>query len=127
MSHDHLSSGYGALNAGPDADPPAGGQRTSAFLSLALGLLGALGGGVLGTATQWLFFTNDSAFGGVPEAYAVVSGAVPALFGVVAVVLGLRARGSDDALDAPLGTVGAVLGIVAVVGGVVQAIALLQQ
>ena len=127
MSHDDLSQRYDELNAGPDADLPTGTQRTAAFLSLALGILGALGGGVLGSATQWLFYTNDSAFGAVPEAYAVVSGAVPALLGLVAVALGLRARAGDDALDAPLGTVGAVLGIVAVVGGIVQAIALLQQ
>lgn len=110
--------------AGGQLDPQRG--RFLAFLALALGVLGALGGGIVGTALQWLVYTIAD-LSPADEVAAVVLGGVPVLLGVAAVVLGLQAGRSTDDLDAPVGRVGAVLGGVAVVGGVLYAIALLAQ
>ncbi|WP_248583437.1 hypothetical protein [Nocardioides sp. InS609-2] len=101
-------------------------QRFNAFLALALGVLGALGGGVVGTAAQWLVYASDSS--SYPnDLFTIVMGGVPVLIGAAALVLGLQAAALRDPLNAPIGKVGAVLGAVAVVGGVLYAIALLHQ
>ncbi len=52
-------------------------------------------------------------------------GVIPAIFGAVAIALGIQAAATRDPLDAPMGKVGAVLGAIAVVGGVLYAVALL--
>lgn len=102
-------------------------QRFSAFLALALGILGALGGGIVGTAVQWLSFTMaGTAATSYPDGiFPFLMGGVPVLIGAVAIVLGMQAAALRDPLNAPIGKVGAVLGAVAVVGGVLYAIALL--
>ena len=105
---------------------PAQRQRFNAFLALALGVLGALGGGVVGTAVQWLSFTAAASGATSYPAgiFPFLMGGVPVLIGAVAIVLGLQAAALRDPLNAPIGKVGAVLGAVAVVGGVLYAIAL---
>ncbi|WP_426245725.1 hypothetical protein [Nocardioides sp. LHG3406-4] len=119
MSDDrYVSTPTGAV----DADGQR--QRFTAFLALALGILGALGGGVVGTAVQWLSFSVAQT--SYPDGiFAVLMGGVPVIFGVVAIVLGMQASAARDPLDAPIGRVGATLGAVAVVGGVLYVVALL--
>ena len=110
MSEDH-PNGPATADVTPD--------RTRAFVALALGLVGATGGGALATGLQWLSYSlmdGDYFY----EALALMSLA----FGAAALWLAAGVR-STDPVAVPAQRAAQVLGVVAVVGGLLTALAAL--
>ena len=98
---------------------------TSGILSFALGLTGALGGGLLANAFQYWAFDLarlNTTSGNLLQAMS----AVPSiLLGIVAIVLGLVAARSSHTLASATGKAGAIIGILAVVGGCLWGVSML--
>ncbi|MGH3348696.1 MAG: hypothetical protein ACRDO4_17080 [Nocardioides sp.] len=87
-------------------------ERTRAFVAVALGLVGAMGGGAIGTGLQWLSF---SLFDG--DFFQEFIGLVALGFGAASLWLAAGVRSSDP-VAVPARRAAQVLGVVAVVGGV---------
>ncbi|WP_101523314.1 hypothetical protein [Nocardioides houyundeii] len=99
-------------------------DRTRAFVAVAVGLVGALGGGSLSNALSALFssrFLSDVMTEG-RLVWMVPLGMLPALIGLVAVMLAVPLRRSPDPLTVPLATTAVVLGSLALAGGLVVAV-----
>ena len=98
---------------------------TMGILSFALGLAGVLGGGNLSTAFQYwsIGLTRNAMNNG--NLLQAVSALPPTLLGIIALVLGLVAARSSDPLASATGKAGAVTGVLAVIGGVMMAMAIL--
>jgi hypothetical protein len=106
---EHHPSGPAAADVTP--------ERTRAFTALALGLVGAMGGGALATGLQWLSF---SLFDG--DFVYEVAGLISLAFGAAALWLAAGVR-STDPVAAPAQRAAQVLGVVAVVGGLLTVLA----
>lgn len=96
-------------------------QRSRAFVALALGLLGALGGGVVAHTIQSIALLDGLGLGGTDYLVVVLlQGLSAAALGGGAIVL---ARGVTalDAVATPAARAAVVLGVIAVAGGLVTA------
>jgi hypothetical protein len=102
MSDDHST---GATPADPTP------ERVRAFQAMALGLVGALGGGTIATGIQWLFVSRDA--GHIVQNFL---GLVPLALGVAAFWMVNELR-SADPVAVPVARAAQVLAAVAVVGG----------
>lgn len=106
----------------PGAPPTSGPQdRADLFRGLAaltLGLAALLGGGVLGTASQWLLLSAEGSAGTLDDLFSGLAWAAPSLVGGVAAVLlgGAAARSRHD-VAAASARVGVLLGVLALAGG----------
>lgn len=103
MSDDHTT---GTTPGGPVR------ERSRAFQALALGLVGAMGGGTIATGLQWLFVS-----GGAGDVVQNVLGLIPVAFGAAAFWMVNELR-STDPVAVPVARAAQVLAAVAVLGGV---------
>lgn len=119
---DHLQ--VGAEERGTDQPgTDQAGAMTAGILSLVLGLIAAMGGGTLASAFQyWAFEVSSQEDTGFVVQTA--SAVPPIVLGIVAVALGLVAARSSHTTASASGKAGAVVGALAVIGGLVLAIAL---
>ncbi len=96
--------------------------RTRAFAAVALGLVGVLGGGSIGTALGWLLFDYSLAsvwMQTLPQAV------VTAGFGMGAIGVALTAFTARDAVATPLVRVAILLGLIAGASAVLLVLATL--
>lgn len=93
-------------------------QRTLAFVALGLGLVGALGGGVIGNALQWAIIRLFDSF--EENLFTVLQGLIPLALGVAALVMGNVASRNREPVATPAGRTAMLFGAIAVVGGVLM-------
>jgi hypothetical protein len=114
--------------ATPPSPPPASDapdltrERSRAFVALALGLVGAMGGGVVATSVAWLaVILFEDAFEGDFLAQVLFQGFVPGAFGVAALWLAAGVRSSDP-VAVPAARAAQVLAAVALAGAVLTVV-----
>ena len=100
---------------------------TTGIVAFALGLTAVMGGGVIANAFQiWAFDVarqGNTTGGSLVQALGAIP---PIVLGIVAIVLGLVAARSGHTLASATGRAGAVTGILAIVGGALWAVSMLQ-